>query len=136
MLSLCCGCSLRVIHPCGSECRAHSVSLSLQIKRLEDSFGFPLLLRSTRTVALTVQGEALLESVEVILERLELMRLEIRRMRIVDTKELHVGAAFFSIDVAVRNALFSSFVEAFPSFRMMVHDPPRKTLFPPFHVEG
>jgi DNA-binding transcriptional LysR family regulator len=67
-------------------------ALSRQIKTLEDELGVALLTRTTRQVALTRAGFALLEEAKAILARVEMARIAVRTAQSPESRTLRVGA--------------------------------------------
>jgi DNA-binding transcriptional LysR family regulator len=73
-------------------------ALSQTIIQLEDSIGFPVFERTTRTVNLTSSGEKLLAKAHAIKKSEDVFREEVHRIQIALQSELHVG---FMIGTAV-----------------------------------
>lgn len=67
-------------------------AISAQVRRLEDELGTPLLLRSTRRVALTAAGEMFLPRVRTVLAHLELARAELGELAAVLRGKVRIGA--------------------------------------------
>ena len=95
--------------------------LSQQIRRLEILLGYPLFVRTSRSVSLTVAGEALLERAR---RTLQTMQSDIEETRSVGRGELgslHIGFVGSGM-LATLPAIFREFREAYPGIRLHLHE--------------
>ena len=86
-------------------------ALSSQIRSLEARLGFALCHRTTRRVALTDRGSALLPAARRLIEegrRLDALAAELRGA---PRRKLTLGAAFYTIDIPERVRLLEGFFE-------------------------
>jgi DNA-binding transcriptional LysR family regulator len=83
-------------------------ALSQQIRRLEEELGLALVDRTTRRVAITDAGEALLARARRVLSELESAHAELQRLRGVHTGHLTVGTihTMGPVDVSLALAIF------------------------------
>src|ERR1700760_1500862 len=84
--------------------------LSQQIRKLEDLLGYPLFQRTSRSVQLTVAGEALLERARRMLRKGQR-----------DVGSLYVGF-IGSAMLSILPALFRSYREAYPRVQLHLHE--------------
>jgi DNA-binding transcriptional LysR family regulator len=83
-------------------------ALSQQIRRLEDELGLPLVTRTTRSVALTDAGTALVARARRILAELDAAKAELERLTGLQTGHVSVGAmhTMGPIDLSLPLAIF------------------------------
>lgn len=89
-------------------------TVSGQLKELEQAIGHPLFHRTTRSIALTVQGARLLPLVETLLAQAELVRHEVEAMQTAGRSHFRLGAAMYSMDIPERTALLDAFAAEYP----------------------
>ena len=80
-------------------------SISVNIKRLEQDYGAPLFLRSSRGVVLTEFGKILYEHAQVMKRLNEHAASEIRALKVTNRPSLKVGCGFTWWDLFVKTAL-------------------------------
>jgi DNA-binding transcriptional LysR family regulator len=95
--------------------------LSQQIRKLEDLLGYPLFHRTSRSVQLTVAGEALLERARRTLRNVQRDLDETRSIGRGDVGSLHVGF-IGSAMLSILPALFRSYREAYPRVQLHLHE--------------
>ena len=96
-------------------------TLSLQIRRLEDSLGFALFLRSTRSVQLTPEGSQLLVRARRLVEEERNLEDAVRRLQFGGARKLHVGAATYTAHFAQRNAVIDRFIVEQADTPLVIH---------------
>ncbi len=94
-------------------------ALSLQLIKLEGQIGFPLLMRSTRSVTLTEEGARLLPFAQRVVADNALLATEVQRMQ-AGSGALRVGVALHTSRWSMRNLLLDEFAERHPAIRLQV----------------
>lgn len=92
--------------------------LSRQIKKLETQLGFDLFVRSTRHVALTEEGERLLERARLVVEQVDATLALARTLAAGDASTLKIGIPLYGVFVEPRTALFDRFIQKYPNARL------------------
>ena len=95
--------------------------LSQQIRKLEDLLGYPLFTRTSRSVRLTVAGEALLERARRTLRNVQRDIDETRSVGRGDVGSLHIGF-ISSAMLSTLPAVFRSYRAAFPRVQLHLHE--------------
>ncbi|MFD2614835.1 LysR substrate-binding domain-containing protein [Paenibacillus gansuensis] len=95
--------------------------LSFQIKRLEEEIGVELFKRTTRSVALTPAGEALLADVRVGLGRIDRGVEVAQRIARGEGGKLHIGYTSNSL-YSVMPPIVRQFRERFPQFEVVLNE--------------
>jgi DNA-binding transcriptional LysR family regulator len=95
--------------------------LSQQIRKLEDLLGYPLFLRTSRSVALTSAGEAFLQRARALLRTLERDLDETRSIGRGEVGSLHIGFVGSAM-LTTLPAIFRAYREAFPGVRLHLHE--------------
>lgn len=95
-------------------------ALSSQIRVLEARLGFALFTRTTRRVALTDKGAALLPAARRVTEEAGRLRRAVAALQGRTRRKFGFGAAFYTIDIPERVALLESFFAAHPDVAMEV----------------
>lgn len=95
--------------------------LSFQIKQLEEELGFELFKRTTRSVALTAAGEALLGEVQTGLSRIERGVELAQRIACGESGKLYIGYTNTTL-YNVMPAIVRQFRERFPQIEVMLHE--------------
>ena len=95
--------------------------LSQQIRKLEQMLGYPLFIRTSRSVRLTVAGEALLESARRTLRNLQRDIDETRSLARGEVGSLHVGFIGSGM-LTTLPAVFRAYREAYPRVRLHLHE--------------
>jgi DNA-binding transcriptional LysR family regulator len=86
-------------------------ALSSQIRSLEARLGFALCHRTTRRVALTDRGSALLPAARRLIEEGRRLDALVAELRGAPRRKLTLGAAFYTIDIPERVRLLEGFFE-------------------------
>ncbi len=95
--------------------------LSQQIRKLEETFGCPLFTRTTRSVALTSAGIALLERARRLLRAMQRDIDETRSVGRGDIGSLHVGFVGSGM-LTTLPAVFRTYREAHPRIQLHLHE--------------
>lgn len=95
-------------------------ALSSQIRSLEARLGFALFDRTTRRVALTTRGAALLAPARRLVEEAARLGRAAAELRGERPRKLSFGAAFYTIDIPERVRLLESFFAAHPDIPLEV----------------
>jgi DNA-binding transcriptional LysR family regulator len=95
--------------------------LSFQIKQLEDELGVVLFKRTTRSVALTAAGEALLADVQAGLDRIDRGVDAAQRIARGETGTLHVGYTSTTL-YSVMPPIVRTFREQFPEVEIVLRE--------------
>lgn len=95
-------------------------TVSGQIKELERALGFPLFHRTTRSVALSLQGARLLPFVQGVLAESERLRDEVEAMQSAGQTRFRLGAAMYTLDIPERVALLEDFAAAHPAIGYLI----------------
>ena len=96
-------------------------ALSRQVRDLEDELGFPLLLRTAKSVSLTEAGRAFLEEARAVLRRADEAVKTARAVAVGGAAELHVGYAP-SPTVRLLPPTLRAFAAELPQVRVKLHD--------------
>ncbi len=96
-------------------------ALSRQIRDLEDELGFPLLLRSARSVQLTPAGRVFLDEARAVLLRADEAVAKSRAVALGTGGELRVGYAP-SLAAGILSAAVASFTQIHPGIRVELFD--------------
>ncbi len=96
-------------------------ALSRQVKDLEEELGFPLLVRSAKSVALTEAGRVFLDEASEVLERLEEGVLKAREVAEGENREIHIGYAP-SLTVKILPPTIRAFQVEYPNVKVKLHD--------------
>jgi DNA-binding transcriptional LysR family regulator len=95
--------------------------LSQQIRKLEELLGYPLFIRTSRSVKLTEAGEAFLQRARRTLRNVQRDLEETRSIGRGDVGSLHIGfigsAVLFTLP-----SIFRSYRQAYPSVRLHLHE--------------
>jgi len=91
--------------------------VSLLLQRLEDQIGFPLFIRTTRSLKLTSEGTAFLGRARALLDLHEQTVRAARELRDQSQERIRLGAPYFTSDVPARAALLSAFLADSPRHR-------------------
>lgn len=86
-------------------------AFSSQVRAMEARIGFPLFERTTRRVALTERGSALLPAARRVVEEGRRFQMLAGELRGASPRKLTLGAAFYTIDIPERIALLEGFFE-------------------------
>ena len=95
--------------------------LSQQIRKLEELLGYPLFTRTSRSVQLTVAGEALLQRARRTLRNVQRDIDETRSIGRGDVGSLHIGF-IGSAMLSTLPAIFRSYREAYPRVQLHLHE--------------
>lgn len=95
-------------------------SISVQIRKLEEFFGFPLFLRSTRSVELTKEGLEILGSVIAVVDASRKLREHASAVRERNDLACRLGATPFSVFVPERMQMLSAAAKDSPSLLLEV----------------
>jgi DNA-binding transcriptional LysR family regulator len=95
-------------------------ALSSQIRVLEAKLGLALFVRTTRRVALSEQGVALLPSARRMIEESQSLQRAVADLQGRPRRKLGLGAAFYTIDIPERVHLLEGFFAAHPSVALDV----------------
>ncbi len=95
--------------------------LSQQIRRLEDLLGYALFLRTSRSVALTIAGEAFLHRARRTLRNVQRDIDEIRSVGRGEVGSLHIGFVGSGM-LTTLPAIFRTYSEAYPLVRLHLHE--------------
>ncbi len=95
-------------------------ALSSQIRSLEERLGLVLFDRTTRRVALTPAGTALLPAARRLVEDGQRLALLAAELRGAPRRKLSLGAAFYTIDIPERVTLLESFFAEHPDVALDV----------------
>ena len=95
--------------------------LSQQIRKLEELLGYPLFRRTSRSVSLTLPGEAFLESARRTLRNLQRDIDESRSIARGEVGSLHIGFIGSGM-LASLPAIFRRYREAYPRVRLQLHE--------------
>jgi DNA-binding transcriptional LysR family regulator len=95
--------------------------LSQQIRKLEELVGYPLFTRTSRSVSLTVAGEALLQRARRTLRNVQRDLDETRSIGHGDVGSLHIGF-IGSAMLSTLPGIFRSYREAYPRVRLHLHE--------------
>jgi len=98
--------------------------LSLLIKQLEQQIGFALFLRTRRSIELTAEGRAILESASAVSRALEQLDEAIWELRGEARSRVRLGSPRYQIDIPERNNLFHRLTEKRPNLHIVI-DPDR-----------
>jgi len=96
-------------------------ALSRQVKDLEEELGFPLLVRTAKSVSLTEAGRVFLDEASEVLERLEQGIVRAREAAEGGGCEIHVGYAP-SLTVKILPPTIRAFQSEFPNVKVNLHD--------------
>lgn len=89
-------------------------ALSAQIRALEQAIGFALFYRTTRRVDMTAAGVALLPSARHFLEESQRFHKALAHLQQGKAQPMHLGAAYYTIDVPERVSLLEEFFDRHP----------------------
>ena len=95
--------------------------LSQQIRRLEESLGYALFLRTSRAVALTSAGEAYLERARRTLHMVQRDIEETRRIGAGEVGSLHIGFVGSAM-LTTLPRIFGEYRERFPQVQLHLHE--------------
>ncbi|MEK1904756.1 MAG: LysR family transcriptional regulator [Pseudomonas sp.] len=95
-------------------------SISVQIRKLEEFFGFPLFLRSTRSVELTKEGLEIIGSVTAVVDASRKLREHASAVRERNDLACRLGATPFSVFVPERMQMLSAAAKDSPSLLLEV----------------
>ena len=95
--------------------------LSQQIRKLEELLGYPLFIRTSRSVTLTSAGEALLQRARRTLRNVQRDIDETRSIGRGDVGSLHIGF-IGSAMLSALPGIFRSYREAYPRVRLHLHE--------------
>jgi DNA-binding transcriptional LysR family regulator len=95
--------------------------LSQQIRKLEELLGYPLFVRTSRSVSLTNAGEALLQRARRVLRNVQRDIDEIRSIGHGDVGSLHVGFVGSAM-LTMLPQIFRSYGEAHPRVKLHLHE--------------
>ncbi len=95
--------------------------LSQQIRKLEELLGYPLFTRTSRSVQLTVAGEALLQRARRTLRNVQRDIDETRSLGRGDVGSLHIGF-IGSAMLSILPGIFRSYREAYPRVQLRLHE--------------
>jgi len=95
--------------------------LSQQIRRLEDLLGYPLFIRTSRSVRLTAAGEAFLERAQRTLRIMQRDIDEVRSVGCGQVGSLHLGFVGSAVLTSLP-ATFRAYREAFPGVRLHLRE--------------
>lgn len=100
-------------------------SISAQIRKLEEFFGFPLFLRSTRSVELTEEGREILGSVTAVVDASRQLRVHALAVRERNDLSCRLGATPFSVFLPERTQVVSAAAKEHPSLQLDVVGTPQ-----------
>lgn len=89
-------------------------TVSGQLKELELEIGYPLFVRTTRSIQLTSHGARLLPAVQKVIAQADLLREQIEAMQSAGRSQFRLGAAMYTMDIPERAALLDDFAVAHP----------------------
>jgi DNA-binding transcriptional LysR family regulator len=89
-------------------------ALSAQLRQAEARLGFPLFDRSTRRVALTPQGAALLPSVQALLAESSRFADAVAQVQGRRERRVVFGAALYTLEIRERRTLLEAFFQRYP----------------------
>lgn len=89
-------------------------TVSGQLKDLEAQLGFPLFVRSTRSVEPTAELEEMLSEMIAVVEKADELQDLVDRMHDHRSKHFRLGAAMYSMDFGHRLSLIEAFNEKYP----------------------
>lgn len=95
--------------------------LSQQIRKLEESLGYPLFERTSRSVALTAAGAVFLERAQRTLRNVDRDIDEARSIGRGEVGSLHIGFVGSAM-LAVLPAIFRAYRKAYPQVRLHLHE--------------
>ena len=95
--------------------------LSQQIRKLEELLGYPLFLRTSRSVSLTTAGQALLQRARRTLRNVQRDLDETRSVGRGDVGSLHIGF-ISSAMLGPLPGIFRSYCQAYPRVRLHLHE--------------
>ncbi|MFM2372902.1 MAG: hypothetical protein RIS85_2624 [Pseudomonadota bacterium] len=95
-------------------------TVSGQIREFEQTLGFALFHRTSRSVLLSEKGARLLPIVHEVLAKTEILRREVEELQVQQTQQFRLGAAMYSLDLDERIALLEAFGEAAPDYRYVI----------------
>jgi DNA-binding transcriptional LysR family regulator len=95
--------------------------LSQQIRKLEDLLGYPLFLRTSRSVKLTDAGETFLQRARRTLRNVQRDLEETRSIGRGDVGSLHIGFIGSSV-LSTLPGIFRTYRQAFPLVRLHLHE--------------
>jgi DNA-binding transcriptional LysR family regulator len=95
--------------------------LSQQIRKLEELLGYPLFVRTSRSVSLTPSGEALLQRARRTLRNFQRDIDETRSIARGDVGSLHIGFVGSAM-LATLPGIFRSYGKAYPQVRLHLHE--------------
>ena len=95
--------------------------LSQQIRKLEELLGYPLFIRTSRSVRLTTAGEALMQRAQRTLRNVQRDIDETRSIGRGDVGSLHIGF-IGSAMLSSLPGIFRSYREAYPRVRLHLHE--------------
>ena len=89
-------------------------TVSGQLKDLETQLGFPLFVRSTRSVEPTAELEEMLPEMRAVVEEADRLQELVDRMHDRRSKHFRLGAAMYSMDFELRLSLTEAFNDNYP----------------------
>ncbi|RAK54164.1 LysR family transcriptional regulator [Phenylobacterium soli] len=89
-------------------------ALSAQLRQMEARLGFPLFERSTRRVALTAQGAALLPHARALVSESGRFAQAVAQMQPRPQRRVVLGAALYTLEIRERQMLLEAFFERYP----------------------
>ncbi len=95
--------------------------LSQQIRKLEELLGYPLFIRTSRSVRLTDAGEAFLQRARRTLRNVQRDLDETRSIARGDVGSLHIGFIGSAV-LSTLPAIFRTYREAYPRVRLHLHE--------------
>jgi len=95
-------------------------TVSGQLKELEQSLGFTLFHRTTRSISLNANGERLLPLAQAVLQRTEEFRFEVEEMQMAKKTQFRLGAALYTLDFEDRFELLEAFGAAVPELHYVM----------------
>ena len=95
--------------------------LSQQIRKLEELLGYPLFIRTSRSVSLTTAGEALLQRARRTLRNVQRDIDETRSIGRGDVGSLHIGF-IGSAMLTTLPGIFRAYREAYPQVQLHLHE--------------
>ncbi|QHN02864.1 LysR family transcriptional regulator [Granulicella sp. WH15] len=95
--------------------------LSQQIRKLEEILGYPLFLRTSRSVALTATGQAFLQSARRTLRNVQSDIEEARSVGRGEVGSLHIGFVGSAM-LATLPAMLRAYTQAYPRVRLHLHE--------------
>lgn len=87
-------------------------TVSGQIKELEQTLGYLVFHRTSRSITLSEEGKCLLPLVQALLQNAEEVRLKAEALQIAALRHFKLGAAMYTMDFADRIALLDAFGKA------------------------